>query len=243
MQRAPSLPSGLCLYAIGDIHGRLDLLEVLLKKIGEDAKVHSAHNKKIFLGDYIDRGLYSRQVIERLITLRDAENEPPVFLLGNHEQVMRNLLRDRDPALMADWLRFGGRETLLSYGVRPPTTPTPDQLAGLLDEFTTACPPAHYDFLKSLAHWSEFGDYFFCHAGVRPGTPLHRQNEQDLAWIRRDFLPHAGSYGRIIVHGHTICPEVEFMPNRINLDTGAYATGKLTALGLEGSERWLIQTN
>jgi len=235
----PSIPADLRLYAIGDVHGRDDLLQLLLKKIDDDARAHKGPVRKVFLGDYVDRGLYSRQVIDRLIALRDAEKEPPVFLLGNHEQVMRELLRGRDGSILEDWLRFGGRETLLSYGVNPSSSGAG---SGIISALRENMPPSHIDFIERLETFTTVGDYFFCHAGVKPGVELDKQTEQDLIWIRYEFLSHKEPHGKIIVHGHTISPEPELRPNRINIDTGAYATGRLTALALEGSKRWLLQT-
>jgi serine/threonine protein phosphatase 1 len=237
---APSLPDNLRLYVIGDIHGRVDLLTPLLEKIDRDAKKSKAKTRKIFLGDYVDRGLYSRQVIDHLIDLRAKEPEPPVFLLGNHEQVMRELLHGRDGGLLADWLRFGGRETLLSYGVS--SAELAKEPAAVIAALREKIAPSHIDFIEKLETSAVFGDYFFCHAGVRPGIDLAKQAEQDLVWIRYDFLAHAKPFGKMVVHGHTISPQPEFRTNRINIDTGAYATGCLTALGLEGKKQWLLQT-
>ncbi|MDX2028944.1 MAG: metallophosphoesterase family protein [Alphaproteobacteria bacterium] len=237
---SPSLPEGIRLYAVGDVHGRLDLLKQLLAKIDEDAKTAKGPVKKIFLGDYIDRGLHSCQIIDYLIDWRAKEKEPPIFLMGNHEQVMRQLLRDSDPGLLGDWFQFGGRETLLSYGLSPAKlTENPTEV---LKEMASKVPPAHVDFLENLELSATYGDYFFCHAGVRPGVALESQNEQDLVWIRYEFLNHKDSFGKVVVHGHTITFEAEFCPNRISIDTGAYATGCLTALALEGTKQWLIQT-
>jgi serine/threonine protein phosphatase 1 len=237
---SPALPTGLRVYAIGDLHGRLDLLEQLLEKIAADRKAYKGESRLIFLGDYIDRGLYSRQVIERLIELPKEEKLPPTFLMGNHEQVIRELLHGGPEKLLSDWLRFGGRETLLSYGLSTGTLM--GDLETILAEFKEKMPRPHIAFLDGLTLYAEFGDYFFCHAGVRPGIDLYAQNAQDLIWIRRDFLEHEKPFAKMIVHGHTISPEVEFTKNRINVDTGAYATGCLTALGLEGTRQWLIQT-
>ncbi|HUY67879.1 MAG TPA: metallophosphoesterase family protein [Alphaproteobacteria bacterium] len=237
----PSVPQGLRLYAIGDIHGRVDLLETLMQKVDADRQSAAGTVQKIFLGDYVDRGLASRQVIDFLLGLRAGEKMPPIFLRGNHEQVMLALLRDPgNDELMEDWLRFGGRETLMSYGVRVPFSGGP--AAPLVAALKAAMPPAHAEFLESLALHAEFGDYYFCHAGVRPGVALAAQAEQDLVWIRHDFLGHREPFGKIVVHGHTICREVEFRSNRIGIDTGAYATGCLTGLALEGNKRWLLQT-
>lgn len=234
-----AIPAGLRLYVIGDIHGRDDLLGKLLEKIDKDARAHKGPARKIFLGDYVDRGLFSRQVIDRLIALREKEKEPPVFLLGNHEQVMRELLRGRDGGLLEDWLRFGGRETLMSYGVNASSF---GGGVGVIPALREKIPPAHVDFIERLETSATIGDYFFCHAGVRPGVDLAKQEEQDLIWIRYEFLMHKEPHAKMIVHGHTIAPEPELKPNRINLDTGAYATGRLTSLALEGTKKWLLQT-
>jgi serine/threonine protein phosphatase 1 len=240
MPASPSLPSGLRIYAIGDLHGRLDLLEQLLEKLAEDRKGFKGESRLIFLGDYIDRGLYSRQVIDRLIQLPTEEKYPPTFLMGNHEHVIRELVHGGPEKLLSDWLRFGGRETLLSYGLSPATLMS--DLSSILAEFREKMLRTHIIFLDGLTLYTEFGDYFFCHAGVRPGIDLYAQSTQDLVWIRRDFLEYEKPFAKMIVHGHTISPEVEFAKNRINVDTGAYATGCLTALGLEGTRQWLIQT-
>ncbi len=238
--RTPSLPKDLRLYAVGDIHGRADLLEVLLEKVDDDRKGHRGAARLVFLGDYVDRGLYSRPVVDRLLELEKTEASPPVFLMGNHERMMLSLLRAFDASLLRSWQRFGGRETLLSYGLTPGQLAADprDIWAGMVEK----TPASHRQFLERLAPQAQFGDYFFCHAGVRPGVDLAAQTAQDLMWIRAEFLAHDAPYARMIVHGHTIAPEAELLPHRINIDTGAYATGRLTALGLEGTRQWLIQT-
>jgi serine/threonine protein phosphatase 1 len=237
----PTLPADLRIYAIGDIHGRLDLLDQLLDKIQGQAAKAPTHVKYIFLGDYIDRGFYSRQVIERLIERKQHKPDHHHMLMGNHEQVLRELLKNPDPGLLKNWLRFGGREAALSYGLDMATlSKEPDSV---LKALAAAIPNEHLSFLDQLETQTAYGDYYFCHAGVKPGVPLTAQKASDLFWIRHEFLDHTESFGKIIVHGHTICKSVEKRPNRINIDTGAYATGCLTALGLEGSRRWLVQTN
>ena len=233
----PTLPSGLRVYAIGDIHGRLDLLKELLEKIDADAKDATASVQTICLGDYIDRGLESRAVIDFLIDWQKTQKIPPVLLRGNHEKVMGSVLKDKDKALLERWMWFGGRETLLSYGVKPS-----DDGAAVIGELAAKVPEAHKAFLENLRLSADFGDYFFCHAGVRPGVALNQQEEDDLTWIRHEFLDHEESYEKMVVHGHSISLEAEFRTNRIGIDTGAYATGRLTALGLEGTRQWLIQT-
>lgn len=240
MNASPALPPDLRLYIIGDVHGRLDLLNELLAHIDADSADAKGIVQKIFLGDYVDRGLYSKGVLDALIALYDHEKTKPVFLMGNHEQVMHNLLTSYDIRLLQDWLRFGGAETLLSYGVRPPanTDALPDVMSALMEK----TPAAHTAFLAALKTKHSLGDYFFCHAGVRPGTPLDKQDNRDLIWIRQEFIGYKKPYEKMVVHGHTISEKVEFMPNRINIDTGAYATGCLTALVLEGTEKRLLQT-
>ncbi|MDP9127630.1 MAG: serine/threonine protein phosphatase [Pseudomonadota bacterium] len=236
----PALPPDLRLYAIGDIHGCLDQLKELVGKIDEDAAGYGGTTRKIFLGDYIDRGLYSKQTIEFALELAEREKAPPIFILGNHEQVMRSLLRSPDARLLHNWFSFGGRETLLSYGITQSVLAGPP--TGIFDAMAEKVPEKHKAFLEQLSLAATFGDYFFCHAGVRPGVPLDRQIEQDLTWIRYEFLNHKDSFGKVVVHGHTISYQAEFLPNRIGIDTGAYATGCLTALGLEGNRQWLVQT-
>ena len=245
MNTAPSLPSGLRIYAIGDIHGRLDLLKQLMDQIDAEPKPAGVTVKKVFLGDYIDRGVQSKQVLDYLIQLADKESgaQKPDFLLGNHEQVMRELVKKSDIKLLQDWMRFGGRETLMSYGIRPAMLATAGNLNTMLGDFLEKYPKTHHDYVCSMQTSVTYGDYFFCHAGARHGVPLLEQSEQDLVWIRRDFLANTKRFEKMIVHGHTISEEAELLPHRINVDTGAYATGCLTAIGLEGSNQWLVQTN
>lgn len=228
------------IYAVGDIHGRLDLLQQVMRLINEDRQDTTYTCQIIFLGDYIDRGLNSRGVIDFLLTQHSADH---IFLRGNHEQVMQRVLQDYDTDLAANWMRFGGREAVLSYGVKPPMLPSLANIKTMIDQLRAAVPAAHAEFLTALRNSHTVGDYYFCHAGVRPGIPLEAQNENDLMWIRADFMPHTGTYEKMVVHGHTITDTVDVQPNRIGIDTGAYATGQLTALVLEGSQQWILQTN
>jgi serine/threonine protein phosphatase 1 len=138
------------------------------------------------------------------------------------------------------WKSFGGLETLISYGVVPPTIADHQQQRELAEAFAHALPNSHRQFLFNLSPSFTSGDYFFAHAGARPGIPLSRQKEQDLLWIREDFLAHKKSFGKIVIHGHTPVIEPDIRPNRINIDTGAYATGRLTCLMLEGEEMRFI---
>ena len=227
-------------YAIGDIHGRLDLLEDLLAKIHAELQHYpSARTLLIFVGDLIDRGPSSAQVIERLRTYSRTGIQP-VFLLGNHEEVLLRILRG-DAELITKWRWFGGAECLQSYGVDP------QQLAHVseteaLAVVRSAIPRDHVEFLESFVDSCRFGDYLFVHAGIRPGVQFDQQSQADLRWIREPFLLDDTDHGFVVVHGHTICGEVEERPNRIGIDTGAYRTGILSALAIEGGDRWLLDT-
>jgi serine/threonine protein phosphatase 1 len=239
-QHGPAGAQGYRAYAIGDIHGRLDLLEELLAKIHAELQRRPAPKTLlVFVGDLIDRGPSSAQVIERLRTYR-REGVRPMFLLGNHEEVLLRILRG-DAQLITKWRWFGGAECLQSYGVDLA------RMAQLSDDdamsiVRAAIPTEHVDFLESFVDSCRFGDYLFVHAGIRPGIELEQQRQSDLRWIREPFLFDETDHGFIVVHGHTISNEVEQRPNRIGIDTGAYRTGVLTALAIEGSERWLIDT-
>ncbi len=236
-----SLPEGMRIYAVGDIHGRDDLLARLLDQIEADAKDRgSCHNVLIFLGDYVDRGLQSKDVLDRLTGAR-LPGFDYVFLRGNHEQAMLQFLDDA--AFGKTWKYYGGLETLHSYGVTELTrTDDPAAFERARERFVEALPAAHLNFLKSLMLSAEFGGYFFAHAGVRPGVPLHRQIEEDLLWIREGFLDSDRAFGKIVVHGHTPREEAVVKANRIGVDTGAYMTGLLTAVVLEGTSHRFVQT-
>lgn len=236
---APTLPEGLRVYAIGDIHGRLDLLRQLAEKISADLRSTAASRvSAVFLGDYVDRGPHSAAVIEELA--RGAFPVPVVALRGNHEDILLRFLEDE--SVLDSWRKFGGLETLHSYGVS-----VADPLRGVgyraaRDAFRRALPESHVAFLKSTQLSASFGDYFFCHAGVRPGVPLELQTTHDLLWIREEFLEYPGTFGKVVVHGHTPTPVPQQRFNRINIDTGAYATSKLTAIVLEGDQRRFLST-
>jgi serine/threonine protein phosphatase 1 len=235
----PRGAQGLRAYVVGDIHGRLDLLDELLAKIHADTDRRGPRETLlVFVGDLIDRGPHSAQVIERLRTYRHP-NVRPIFLLGNHEEVMLRIL-DGDASLITKWRLFGGAQCLKSYGVDPRRLGPADAKA--LATIRAAVPQEHVDFLRSFADSCRFGDYLFVHAGIRPGVDLQEQSQSDLRWIREPFLLDESDHGFIVVHGHTIRPEVEEKSNRIGIDTGAFATGVLTALGIEGEDRWFIDT-
>jgi Calcineurin-like phosphoesterase len=229
----PRVPSGVRLYAVGDIHGRADVLAELFTLIDQDLETRpNMRSIEVFLGDYIDRGPHSRQVLDLLIARR--RHHVAVFLKGNHEAYAYQVLSD--PSVLSDWVHVGGLNTLLSYGVEPSSCDHHDQRAqqAIATAFRQALPDSHYHFLKDLALSFSCGDYFFVHAGVRPGIPLVRQSEHDLLWIRNEFLLYEEDFGKVVVHGHSPTNLPDIRPNRINIDTGAYATGRLTCLVLEG---------
>jgi serine/threonine protein phosphatase 1 len=238
--RRPSLPAGLRIYAVGDTHGCLDLLNKLLARINTDIALRPVvRSLYVFLGDYIDRGPSSRQTIDRLIE-HGARNES-IFLKGNHELIALKCLTDR--ALFDQWLRLGGLETLVSYGVPRETLPNGLQIVEVQSAFHNALPQAHFRFFRDLQTSFVCGDFFFVHAGVKPGLELSRQKESDLLWIREEFLSSNDDFGKIIIHGHTPTSEIEVQPNRINIDTGAFATGRLTCLVIEGESLSVIDTS
>jgi serine/threonine protein phosphatase 1 len=219
------------LYVVGDIHGRSDLLDRLTAEIVRDLAAHPvASSLTVTLGDYVDRGADSRGVLDRLI--RNPFPTPLISLKGNHEALMAALLED--PALASHWRRLGGLETLHSYGVPVASLMIGKGYEQASVDLRAVMPPTHLAFLTSLRTSMTVGRYFLCHAGVRPGVPLERQAEQDLLWIRDEFLSSRADFGKIVVHGHTPVETPEVLPNRINVDTGAYMTGRLTCAVLEG---------
>lgn len=235
----PAVPHGQRVYAIGDIHGRLDLLDALVGAIEDDDRSRSAAQTTIvLLGDLIDRGPDSAGVIalaRELQARRDVR-----IIAGNHEEMFLQSLDD--PEILRHFLRFGGRETVLSYPVDPKVYNDLmlDEAQAMMRE---TIPAADVAFLRGLDDWVEIGDYLFVHAGIRPGVPVAQQSIRDLRWIREPFLSHAGKHEFCVVHGHTITNEPELRDNRIGIDTGAYMSGRLTALGLEGTERWFIEAS
>lgn len=237
---APSTPPGARIYAVGDIHGRLDLLETLAQKVENDLR-HSAPPGEavtVFLGDYIDRGRDSAGVVERLA--KGDFPTPIVSLRGNHEATLLDFLENE--SVLEDWRRYGGLETLVSYRVDVREAMRGLNFGAARDAFRAALPAGHLAFLAETKLFWSAGGYFFCHAGVRPHVALEQQSERDLLWIRDEFNAYRGDFEKIIVHGHTPVPQAQVLPNRINIDTGAYATGVLTCLVLEGAERRFIST-
>jgi serine/threonine protein phosphatase 1 len=227
-------------YAVGDIHGRLDLLDELIGKIEADiAGRPESRNFIIFLGDLVDRGPESAGVVERLRTYHPA-NARTIFLGGNHEEVMLRLLAG-EKKILSSWLKFGGAECAQSYGLEPDSLRLLDEDAAL-QLLRAKIPAEHAAFLESFADTFRFGDYLFVHAGIRPGIGLEEQDRHDLRWIRDPFLSDANEHGFVVVHGHTIVDRVEERPNRIAIDTGAYHSGVLTAVAIEDDRRWFIST-
>jgi serine/threonine protein phosphatase 1 len=232
-------PPGGRAYAIGDVHGRLDLLIDLLARIEEDnARRGPAKTFLVFLGDLVDRGPASQGVIELLA------NNPPsfarnVFLKGNHEEFFVRVL-DGDDGVVQHWLTYGGTECSESYGLSAGWMLNASA-TDIMERLIAEVPESHKKFLHDLHDSFRFGDYLFVHAGIRPGVELAKQASRDLRWIREGFLDDRTDHGVMVVHGHTIVDKPEEHPNRIALDTGAYRSGTLTAIGLEGDERWFLE--
>lgn len=238
-----SAPPGTRLMAIGDVHGRLDLLQRLIERLEAECSTGTpAENHLVMLGDYIDRGPHSAATIEWLSCFSPNWSQVH-FLRGNHEQSMLDVLNGTaTPETTEAWLMYGGVETLASYGVGAPIVYSGD-LERIQDAFRTAVPQHHLRFLEETRLKIQFGDYLFVHAGARPGVPLAKQRESDLLWIREPFLSCDDDFGFVVVHGHSISPTVENRRNRIGIDTGAYATGELTAVILEGQSRRFISAS
>ncbi len=234
------LPADTRVYAVGDIHGESLALDRMMEAIALDIEQSETVNTNILvlLGDYIDRGRDSRGVIDRLLEIKNGSTEPR-FLLGNHEQSLLRFLSDPHDA--ADWLSFGGLSTADSYGVRLPPPQNSVDLEIFCDALDDAIPTSHRDFLQSLEHFVVLGDYVFVHAGIRPRLAMSDQRIDDLLWIREPFLAARHFEGRCVVHGHTIESDPVVLPHRIGLDTGAYASGVLSAVRLEGTDVRVLQ--
>jgi len=229
-------------YGIGDVHGRLDLLVELHALIAADvaAAAPAVPPLLVYLGDYVDRGADSKGVVDLLLAPPPVDAER-ICLFGNHERTLLNFLSDS--AIGPDWFSFGGLETVLSYGTpmeRKPSSAAAYEAARVA--FAGVFPQAHGDFLASLPLTHVEGDYLFVHAGLRPGRSLAQQTEQDLIWIREEFLDSNADFGRVVVHGHSPVEQVEVRRNRINVDTGAYSSNRLSCVVLEGESRALLQT-
>ncbi|WP_454650440.1 metallophosphoesterase family protein [Bradyrhizobium liaoningense] len=227
----PRLPDGVRVYAIGDVHGRADLLQSLLTVIDVDlARSAPERAIQVFLGDYVDRGPDSRAVLDLLI--ERSKSHETVCLKGNHEVFLLEVLKN--PARLQEWRHYGGLLTLVSYGITPTMNPSAEQQVELIEGLKRALPPEHLAFLQQLPSSFTCGDFFFVHAGVKPGVALDRQKDADLLWIREEFLTSEERFGKYVVHGHTPVSAPDIRQNRINIDTGAYATGNLTLLTIQG---------
>jgi serine/threonine protein phosphatase 1 len=230
-------PEGIRLYAIGDVHGRLDLLEAMHERIRADIAARGPADWRIIhLGDYTDRGPSSKDVLDFLIAA-GASDSRIISLMGNHDFGLLQFLAEPDPYDL--FATNGGEETARSYGVELQFLPVRALMEGHA-KLCDAVPEEHVAFLRSLPRSVAFGDFFFCHAGVRPGVKLERQDPHDLIWIRNEFLDHPGLYEKVVVHGHTPSDEPEVMPNRINLDTGAFYSGVLTCAIIDGVDKMLM---
>lgn len=250
--RVIAAPEGLCLYAIGDIHGRHDLLERLVQMIEADAAglADGVKAQIIFLGDYIDRGLKSKDVID-FLTSGAVDRFDPVYLMGNHEEALLRFYEDA--SFGAQWARYGGAETLYSYSLVPPNqraslnshtemAAARDAWIKVWNDFRSRLPAEHLAFFQSLKPYHIAGDYMFVHAGLRPGVSLERQTMRDMLWIREEFLDDPDDFPKLIVHGHTPMDTVHHDHRRLGLDTGAFLTGKLTAARLTGTDVAFLST-
>jgi len=233
----PKLPDGICIFAISDIHGCARQLQDVFAAIDLHlSRAAPARALHVFLGDYIDRGPASRQTIDLLI--ERSRTHESIFLKGNHEAFLLEVLQDA--SRLEAWREFGGFQTLMSYGLAPSMRPDRDEQYELVQALQRRMPEHHRRFFDNLKLSFLCGDFFFVHAGVRPGVPLPKQREEDLLWIRDDFLLSKEDFGKFVVHGHTPVPKPDFRSNRINIDTGAYATGVLTLLTIQGEQMLTI---
>jgi serine/threonine protein phosphatase 1 len=232
-------PPNSCIYAIGDIHGRADLLHELYRRIRED-QTKATRRVVVHVGDYVDRGDRSRAVID-LIMSRPLAGFECVNLRGNHEQLMLDFLDNA--AVGTIWFTNGGDATLASYRVGLKGGGDRDTIMlRLQQEFRDKLPPEHREFLNALQLMHREGEYLFVHAGIRPGVPLDAQTAEDVLWIREEFLHSDADHGACVVHGHTIADQPQFKSNRIGIDTGAFMTGRLTCLVLENDTQRVLQT-
>jgi serine/threonine protein phosphatase 1 len=225
-----SAPADTRIYAVGDIHGRADLLSEITARIDDDVRRRPiAHTVEVYLGDYVDRGPDSRTVLD-LLSVRLVANRA-VCLRGNHEAVMEGFLQD--PAILQYWEPLGGMQTLASYGIE--LHDENETAFNLHRRFVDAFPRAHELVMQCMRNQFSCGDFLFVHAGIRPDIPIEHQDANDLIWIRNEFLDSTRKHERFIVHGHTPVPHPDIRHNRINIDTGAWRTGTLTCIAIEGS--------
>jgi serine/threonine protein phosphatase 1 len=236
----PAGPDDTILYAVGDIHGRSDLLDVLMDSIRSDRRQSPEKSAAlVFLGDYVDRGPDSKGVLDRIIAIGEEAAFSTTALRGNHEHYLLSFLQDPEGKGSAGWLEYGGRETLSSYGVKAPLPgASPEDWRDVGVALLAAMPESHLAFLSGTAFTAQYGPYVFVHAGVRPGIPLDDQDAEDLTMIRKPFL-HARQPLRdcVVVFGHTVFEKPVLERWKVGLDTGAYASGILTAMKIDG-RRW-----
>jgi serine/threonine protein phosphatase 1 len=237
-RKKAAIPGGERVYAVGDIHGRADLLDNLLQLIEKDCEGTCERVSLIFVGDYIDRGPNSKEVVDRLLDL--PQRFSCIFLRGNHDQTLLNFLHDH--RVYPQWQAFGGVETILSYGVSLPSFDDEKAYLAVQAEFARKLPATHRNFFETLQSSIQIGDYYFVHAGVRPGIPLDQQSPEDTLWIRDEFLRTSVDFGKIVVHGHTPENRPSRRANRIGIDTAAFASGRLTALRLKDSTVCFLST-
>jgi serine/threonine protein phosphatase 1 len=238
--RRPTIPDGIRIYAIGDVHGCADLLTEVLTFVDSDLMVNpTPRSIQVFLGDYVDRGPASSEVLNCLV--ERSSNHECIFLKGNHETYLLKFLEN--PDALSEWQQLGGFETLISYRLVPSLNSRQAEQAELAKALRQNLPESHQQFLAGLKPSFTCGDFFFVHAGVMPGVPLYQQREADLLEIRDAFLYCQNDFGKIIVHGHTPVLEPEIRPNRINIDTGSYASGRLTCMIIERDKfRFVLKT-
>jgi serine/threonine protein phosphatase 1 len=237
-----AVPEGLRVYAIGDIHGRPDLLARLHDQILADMASAPAGTRPlaVYLGDYVDRGLHSREVIDLLLE-RPLSGFEAVYLKGNHDQQLLDFLSHPDTGAL--WLRYGGDATLYSYGVRLPSDmPKELHLHVMSEDFRKVLPERHLRFFQNLSLTFEMGDFLFVHAGIHPGKTISEQTPEDILWIREEFLESDVDLGRVVIHGHSVTDQPEVRDNRIGVDTGAVFSNALTCLVLEGDRKRFLCT-
>jgi serine/threonine protein phosphatase 1 len=236
--KPPSVPEGMRYYVIGDIHGRLDLYEAMIAAIeADDSAAPPAETRIVLLGDLVDRGPDSAGVIAR--TRQWQQTRRVRVLAGNHEEMFLSAFEK--PEALRHFLKHGGRETVLSYGLSKKQFATLD-LDEMFARLPKLVPAEDREYLAGFETMIRAGDYVFVHAGIDPSRPLGEQKRSDLLWIRERFLSHEGPLEKVVVHGHTIFERVMDCGNRIGIDTGAFRSGVLTALVLEGDQRRIIQT-
>jgi serine/threonine protein phosphatase 1 len=233
--RAFGVPEGMRVYAVGDIHGRSGLLEKMLEAIARDASEHKGVQVvEVFLGDYIDRGMHSRAVIDQLLA-PSPNGHQRICLLGNHEETLLNFLAD--PTQLRQWANFGGYATLASYGIPIPASMNAETMVALRDQLRQNLPPAHVDFLQQLQLTYQLGDYLFVHAGILPEQPLEKQSRANVLWIRNAFLNYTGYFDYYVVHGHSPVAEPDIRTNRANLDVSGAPVESLCCLVMQGTQR------